>query len=342
MLALLTDEQRMLRDVVRGAAAEMGLSSADLAGADRGRGWAELSAIGVPGLRLRGATGAPAASGVEVMIAAEELGSRLVPLPYLGAAILPVELLALAGAPARVVGPLADGSTRASVLLSADLGTFAARPDEGGFGWDCADAGFALGLVPAAAGWTLARYGVTEVEPLEAADLTRTVAGIAVGERLEEYPLDQDGVDRWLALALTAASADIVGAMRGALAGAVDYSKDRVQFGVPVGSFQAVQHMCAEALVRVEGAASTVKYAAWGVDELAVPEALLAARTGKAYASAAARDVLETVMQVYGGIGQTWEHLAHVYLRRAMLSAQVLGDERHQLAEISHARLGGR
>jgi alkylation response protein AidB-like acyl-CoA dehydrogenase len=128
--------------------------------------------------------------------------------------------------------------------------------------------------------------------------------------------------------------------MRGALDGVVQYAKQRVQFGVPIGSFQAVQHMCAEALVKVEGAASATKYAAWAVDELDPAAALLAARTAKAYAGAVARDVPETVMQVYGGIGQTWESIAHFYLRRTLLDRQVLGDEQAQLAHLADSRLG--
>jgi alkylation response protein AidB-like acyl-CoA dehydrogenase len=128
--------------------------------------------------------------------------------------------------------------------------------------------------------------------------------------------------------------------MRGGVDGVVAYTKERVEFGVPVASFQAVQHLCADALVKVEGAASTVKYAAWAVDELHPTEALLAARTAKAYAADVARDVGEIVLQVYGGVGQTWEHIAHFFLRRMMLSSHVLGDASVQLECIADARLG--
>jgi alkylation response protein AidB-like acyl-CoA dehydrogenase len=83
-----------------------------------------------------------------------------------------------------------------------------------------------------------------------------------------------------------------------------------------------------------------VKYAAWAVDELPAAEALLAARTANAYASDVAPDVGEIVLQVYGGIGQTWEHIAHFFLRRMMLSAQVLGDASAQWERIADARLG--
>jgi alkylation response protein AidB-like acyl-CoA dehydrogenase len=129
--------------------------------------------------------------------------------------------------------------------------------------------------------------------------------------------------------------------MRQGLTDVVEYAKQRYQYGVPVGSFQAVQHLCAEALVAVEGADSTVKYAAWAVDELEPADALLAARTAKAYTGITARTVPETIMQVYGGIGQTWEHIAHFVNRRAMLDRQVFGDDDVQLSAIADARLGG-
>jgi alkylation response protein AidB-like acyl-CoA dehydrogenase len=98
--------------------------------------------------------------------------------------------------------------------------------------------------------------------------------------------------------------------------------------------------MCADALVQVEASASTTKYAAWAVDALPPAEALLAARVAKAYSSSVAREVTETVMQVFGGIGQTWEHIAHVHTRRALTDRAVLGDESIHLLRIADARLG--
>ena len=95
-------------------------------------------------------------------------------------------------------------------------------------------------------------------------------------------------------------------------------------------------------LVQVEAAQSVNCYAAWAVDQLDADEALLAARTAKAYASSVALPVTETVMQVYGGIGQTWEHIAHVYTRRALVGARLFGDEAYQLQQIADVRLGAR
>ena len=338
MLALFTEEQQMLAQVVTDLAASIGLDNpSDLDSVDGDRGWSEIQAVGLLGLRQR-EHGVPAASAVEVMIAAEALATRLVPQPYLGAAVLPGELLALAGAPAERPGEIADGTARGCVLLRPDVGELASPPFDGAVAWDCAGATFAVAVdVPSG---RVTHHRVTALDPLEAADLTRTVAEISIGPAEEVGEISAADLDRWYALALVVVSADVVGSMRGGLGGAVAYTKERFQFGVPVGSFQAVQHLCADALVKVEGAASTIKYAAWAVDELDPAEALLAARTAKAYTANVARDVGETVMQVYGGIGQTWEHLAHFHLRRQMVTAQVLGDGAAQLAFIADARLG--
>jgi alkylation response protein AidB-like acyl-CoA dehydrogenase len=339
VLGLFTREQEMLREVAADLAASIGVDNpGDLASTDRDSGWAALQSMGLFGLRQRDDDGRSAASGVEVMIVAEALAARLVPQPYLGTVVLPGELLALAGAPPALQAEVADGTTRGCVLLDRDVRGLAAPPFDDAAAWDCAGADFALG-VDVASG-TVTHHRITSLDALPAADLTRTVAADGIGPAEDAWELDGPDLDRWHALALTVLAADVVGTMRGGLDGVVAYTKDRVQFGVPVGSFQAVQHLCAEALVKVEGAASTVKYAAWAVDELAPPEALLAARTAKAYAAEVARDVGETVLQVYGGVGHTWEHIAHFALRRMMLSAKVLGDASVQLAEIADARLG--
>jgi alkylation response protein AidB-like acyl-CoA dehydrogenase len=92
-----------------------------------------------------------------------------------------------------------------------------------------------------------------------------------------------------------------------------------------VGSFQAVQHLLADALVSMEGSRSVAMHAAWSVDALEPSDALAAAALAKAYCARAALAICETVIQVHGGIGNTWECLAHVYLRRAILSTDLLG-----------------
>ena len=343
MLALLTDEQQMFKELATELAAAAGLvNPGDLDTIDQDKAWHDIAAAGLLSLRVRDA-GQPMATGVEVMLAVQALASRLVPLPVLGSGMLSLELLSLAGAPAEWIAELADGRARYAVLLSRDLSRLADLSDAGAVAWDSAGADFLLVLDRTGGCVRLARAAAAgRLSWLASIDLTRRTArvGSLAGAEAVGQPIEPASLDRWLALALTLVSADIVGAMRGALDGVVEYSKRREQFGVPIGSFQAVQHMCAESLVKVEAADSATKYAAWAVDELEPAAALLAARTAKAYSGSVARDVPETVMQVYGGIGQTWESIAHFYLRRTLLDRQVLGDDQVQLALIADSRLG--
>ena len=142
-------------------------------------------------------------------------------------------------------------------------------------------------------------------------------------------------MQRWHAFALSVLCADMVGVMAGGLEMAVAYASERVQFGRRIGSFQSIQHLCAEQLVSVEAARSATYHAAWAVDGLPAPDALLAARVAKAYVSREAPLVAEAVLQVHGGIGHTWESLAHVFLRRALLDRAMLGDQSVHLSAIA-------
>ena len=116
---------------------------------------------------------------------------------------------------------------------------------------------------------------------------------------------------------------------------AVEYAKDRVQFGRPIGSFQAVKHRCADMLVDVEGIRSSAYWAAWclGVDD---PDRAIAASTAKTWAGDASKRVMASALQVHGGIGFTWEHDLHLFLKRAQLDQSTFGD-----ASWHRARLGG-
>jgi hypothetical protein len=169
-----------------------------------------------------------------------------------------------------------------------------------------------LGREPAAA----------TVEPGHGVDLTRVSAGV-VGAPEELGELSADDAQRWHALALVTTCADLLGAARGAHALAVDYAKVREQYGSTIGSYQAIAHMLAEGLALIEGSISVLRHAAWGVDELDPAEAVQAARIAKLYCARSARTVCETSIQVHGGIGNTWECLAHIYLRRALTTTEL-------------------
>jgi hypothetical protein len=171
-----------------------------------------------------------------------------------------------------------------------------------------------LDAAVAATGW---RDLLDDASAVEAAIVTEVF-----GRHLVDVPLIET-TDLAVGLALT--SADLVGVMQGATDLAVAYAKERKQYGAPIGSYQAVQHMLADALVVTEGARSVALHAAWAVGALAPDDALAAASVAKAYCSRAARDVCETSIQVHGGIGNTWDCLAHIYLRRALASIDAFG-----------------
>jgi alkylation response protein AidB-like acyl-CoA dehydrogenase len=134
--------------------------------------------------------------------------------------------------------------------------------------------------------------------------------------------LADEDASRWYALALTATTAELVGAARGTLALATEYAKVREQYGATIGSYQAVGHLLAESLALIEGCVSVLRHAAWAVDELPVKEAVEAARVAKIYCARSALTVCETSIQVHGGIGNIWECLAHVYLRRVLAATE--------------------
>jgi alkylation response protein AidB-like acyl-CoA dehydrogenase len=128
--------------------------------------------------------------------------------------------------------------------------------------------------------------------------------------------------------------------MRGVLEVSVAYAQERKQYGAPIGSFQAVQHLLAEAHSLMEGASSAALYPSWAVDELAPDEARNAGRVAKTYCARAARTVCETAVQVHGGMGNTWDSIVHVSLRRALLSSHWFGDDGEQLRQLQRTRLG--
>lgn len=267
-------------------------------------------------------SGAPLASGTEVALVAEELARGLADAAFIGPT-LSAELRRLAG--------LAPVEGIETVVLGANLARVATTPPDGrglvGFAVDAAGATAALGLVHGANGAAIARIDLSSAEAVsDPVDLTRTVVRVdGPVEVLEGATLDGEALIRWTALGLAVSSADLVGAMQGAVDLARDYACERKQYGAPIGSFQAVQHMLADALVATEGSRSSTMHAAWAVDSLDPADALVACAAAKAYSARAARKVCETAIQVHGGIGNTWECLAHVYLRRSLLSTEVLG-----------------
>jgi hypothetical protein len=258
-------------------------------------------------------------------------------VPYAGQAVLGPELLVAAGAVDLLQAVLA-GERRVTVALDPTLRRIA-HAGESAVAFDAAGAHDALAL---GADGTLVVLPLDGAARHRSADLTRVLLAIDVptGASGTGAPVDLLALERFDALALAALAGDLVGVMQAALDAAVDYVRERVQFGVPVGSFQAVQHMAADAKVALESSRGSMWHGAWAVDELEPADALLAARQAKARSSASARLVTETMVQMLGGIAITWEELAHVRVRRALLDRVCFGDEQAQYDAIADARIG--
>lgn len=299
---------------------------------------AAVAASGWRELRDAEADGQPLASAVEVAIVAEELGRGLADAPFLGPT-LAAELRRLAGA---LPAPSPE-----TVTLSRALSELAAAGDGeapvGALAIDARGASSALVLVSAGGGPLLAQVTLQSLEVRT--DLTRPAAVVDPASAVVPVsggPLTPQDLSSWTAMGLALTSADLVGTMRGAIDLTVEYATSRRQYGRPIGSFQAVQHLLADAFVLMEGSRSIARHAAWAVDALPADAALAAAAGAKAYCARAARTVCETAIQVHGGIGNTWECLAHVFLRRALVASAVLGGEGASLERVlAHHAIGG-
>ena len=332
----LSPEQRALRDSVVQAVDRLGPQAVGQLD-DRERAAKLDAAVAASGWRdLRAATddGGPWASAVEVAIVAEELARGRADVSFLGPT-LAAELRRQAGAPG------AAGTE--TVLFTPDLAA-PARAEDGGVATDTAGVATALVLLPVSGGYALGEVAVPDDHT--GLDLTRPAVRMAAAEATpvdgQTKVISDDDVVHWTALGLAATCADLVGTMQGAIDVAVDHACQRQQYGKPVGSFQAVQHMLADAVVHTEGSRSATLHAAWAVDALSPAEALGAAAVAKAYSARAARAACEIAIQVHGGIGNTWECLAHVYLRRALHSTDVLGGVGRSLARVlEHSGVGG-
>lgn len=275
------------------------------------------------------AIGLDEASVVDLTVLVEQLGRHAVPVPVIGT-LLAAERLRAAGADQDLLAAVGDGELRVAPLLRPDLTDFADSADA--VAWDSAGA-----EVAHAPDGTVHLLG----DALPGADLTRRTraVGVATGTVALTDP-GREGRLRLTALGLTLATADLLGVMLAALDDAVEHAKARTQFGVPIGSFQAVQQLAAESLVSVEASRSALYHSAWAVDALPAGDAVVAARTAKAFVAPAAVEVCETAIQILGGIGMTWESRAHVRLRRAHASRALFGDEHHQLRHLTDRLLG--
>ncbi|HEX5308515.1 MAG TPA: acyl-CoA dehydrogenase family protein [Solirubrobacteraceae bacterium] len=288
----------------------------------------ELRGLGWLGIAIPERYGGQGLGRVELSVLCEELGRSLACVPFLPS-VLASTLIEHAGSEEQRelwLPALASGEKGAAVGVA---GEGRAELVVGG-----GEAGVFV-LLEMAAGGAVGRVlsaQEADVTPVEAIDPTRSTADLSFEAGAGE-PLDGDvagGLDR----ALVAIAAELVGVCGRALAMTLAYVKERKQFGVPVGSYQAVSHRCAQMLLDTERARSACAYAAWAAD--ADPELLpRAAAMAKASASEAAVEVCASAIQAHGGIGFTWEADVHWLYKRALLDAALLGGAKRQRARLA-------
>jgi alkylation response protein AidB-like acyl-CoA dehydrogenase len=295
--------------------------------------WKELSELGWPGIAVSEQYGGQGLGQIELSILCEELGRVLAPVPFLPStmAATVIEQDGSDEQRERLLPGLASGEVIGALGTSLE-GT--AELVIGG-----AEAGLIVLIEPDGSG-RVVTADEAEVTPVASIDPTRSAAHVSVADDAGESL--GDGACAGLGRALVSVSSEMVGVCDRALGMTVEYVKDRKQFGVPVGSYQAVSHRCAQMLLETEKARSTTAFAGWTADS--DPERLAeAAAMAKALASDAAREVTASAIQAHGGIGFTWEADVHWLYKRAQIDAALLGGaKRHraQLAAILASRVG--
>jgi alkylation response protein AidB-like acyl-CoA dehydrogenase len=284
--------------------------------------WKELCELGWPGIAIAETHGGQGLGTIELAILCEELGRTLAPVPFLGSAMA-ATVIEQAGSPEqreRWLPGLASGEIVGALGVAVD-----------GTAELVIGAGVIVLVEDDGTGRVLdAEQG--EVLALAAIDPTRSAARVSDPRDASESLAGDvsSGVDR----ALVAVSSELVGVCDRALEMTVAYVKERKQFGVPVGAYQAVSHRCAQMLLETEQARSTTAFAAWSAD--ADPEQLAqAAAMAKAAASDAGREVTASAIQAHGGIGFTWEADVHWLFKRAQLDAALLGGAKRHRAHIA-------
>jgi alkylation response protein AidB-like acyl-CoA dehydrogenase len=289
--------------------------------------WKEIADLGWAGIFLSEEHGGQDLGIVELAILAEELGYAAAPVPFLAnaAAGLALQHAGTDAQRERWLPGIASGDTRGAAGLLRD-GVAQLVPD--------ADSAGVIVLIDGRGGVVL-EPSDCEIEPVSAIDQTRRYSRVKPREGAGE-PLGGDVMAALDRIAVVV-SAEIVGTAQRAMEMAVEYARDRQQFGRPIGAYQGVSHRCADMLREVESSRSTTYWAAWSAD--AEPETLpLAAAMAKAYASDAGWNVTSSALQVLGGIGFTWEHDLQFFLKRAKVDGALFGSasqHRERVAALS-------
>ncbi len=327
--------------------------------------WSQMAEqMGLQGLIVPEEFGGSGYSYVELIVVLEEMGRSLLCAPYFSTVVLAANTLIHSGddaAKGDLLPGIASGETIATLAFTEPNGR-----------WD--EAGIEMTATQAGDGWTLdgtkmfvldghtadlvlvaARTsggvslfsvdgdaaGLTRT-PLATMDQTRKQAKLEfAGTPARLIGAEGEGwavLERVLDLAAVALAAEQVGGAQMCLDMSVEYAKVRVQFGRPIGSFQAIKHKCADMLLEVESAKSAAYYAGWCASELN-DELPSVASLAKAYCSDAYFHAAAENIQIHGGIGFTWEHPAHLYFKRAKSSELLFGDPTYH-RELLAQRIG--
>ena len=320
--------------------------------------------LGLQGLAVPEEYGGSGYTYVELVVVFEEMGRALLPAPYFSTVALAANAVVASGddgAKKEHLPGIASGETIATLAFTEESGRWDEQgitipATKSGDGYSLSgtkmfvldghtadlvlvaartDAGVSLFAVDAAAS------GLTRT-PLNTMDQTRKQARLEFSDTPAKL-VGTEGqgwatLSKTLDLAAVALAAEQVGGAQRCLDMSVEYAKVRVQFGRPIGSFQAIKHKCADMLLEVESAKSAAYYAGWCAaelnDELPSVASLAKAYCSEAYFHAAAENI-----QIHGGIGFTWEHPAHLYFKRAKSSELLLGDPTYH-RELLAQRIG--
>jgi alkylation response protein AidB-like acyl-CoA dehydrogenase len=357
-------EQQLIRESARSFLAEHASPARVRAamsqpGGYDGQLWQVLSGeLGWTGLAIAEEYGGAGLGWVELCILQEEQGRRLAASPFFGTVALAAPLIAATGTPAQrhsLVGRIAAGSVRIACALGGSDGRppcagVAVQRETCGDGFslsghsdfvihaDSADLLLVLtrakaerGAGSLAVAVLPARSSGITIEPHVMLDLTRPMSRISFDDvRVEREQLlgEQDsaeaGIERALNLARIALASEALGGAEQVLEMTSAYARERVQFGRPIGSFQAIKHRLADMMIAVEAAKSAAWYAACVADE-GSEELAEAAAIAKSCCCDAFFDCAANAIQLHGGIGFTWEHDVHLYFKRARALATLLG-----------------
>lgn len=366
-----TDEQVALRESVRDLLDQECPPSAVRELAEKGpepeRLWPAQVETGWPALAVPETAGGLGLGPVELSIVAEECGRVVAPGPWFPTATqftAAVAATATAEQAAAILGPVAEGTATGTLAVSEDpsgalpsvVSTVGRRL---GGGWslrgvkqavlraDGVDEIAVVASVETASADHLAVFVIPteslDIRPVRTMDRTRSWSTVRLNDvlvpddRALGVSMDVEaGVGRALDIALVALAAETVGSCAAIVDRTVAYAKQREQFGVPIGSFQAIKHKLADDYLAVERARATVYYAALTIAEDA-PDRVAACAMAKIAAGDCQRRVVEDGIQTHGGIGYTWEHDLHLWGKRAMSSAALLGGaaaHRARLADV--------